>query len=74
MEPGTKPIRNYNAAIYMDYENILKVLKDYGVHPIRDLDFFEVICKKIKENVLSTSISIFGFTTICDTVRHTDLL
>lgn len=50
MEPGTKQTKNYNAAIYMDYENILKVLKDYGVHPIKDLDFFEVICKKIKEN------------------------
>jgi uncharacterized LabA/DUF88 family protein len=40
---------NLNVAVYVDYENIYKRLKDYSLHPIRDLNFFEVLSKKLKE-------------------------
>lgn len=37
-----------NIAIYVDYENVFKRLKNYGVNPVNDLNFFRVIGKMFK--------------------------
>ena len=41
-----------NACIYVDYENILRRLRPYGVHPINDLDFFrKLACILIDKHI-----------------------
>ncbi|MGE5558602.1 MAG: NYN domain-containing protein [Bacillota bacterium] len=37
-----------NAAVYMDYDNILELLRKYDLNPMQ-IDFFPVILKKLKE-------------------------
>lgn len=39
-----------NVAIYVDYENLYKRLKDYELHPVRNLNFFKVVSDKFKES------------------------
>ena len=33
--------KSVNASVYVDYENLVKRLKEYNVNPISDLDFLK---------------------------------
>ncbi|MFR8734595.1 MAG: NYN domain-containing protein [Clostridium perfringens] len=53
MEEINSKKHTINASIYVDYENILRRLRVYGVHPINDLDFFRKLGIKLKEKNLN---------------------
>lgn len=40
--------KSINAAIYVDYENVLKRLKEYKIHPVNDIDMFRTIGTNLK--------------------------
>jgi|BioPla2DNA2_1021312.scaffolds.fasta_scaffold16573_2 uncharacterized LabA/DUF88 family protein len=50
--------KSVNASVYVDYENLVKRLKEYNVNPISDLDFF----KKLGEYLRSNGFNIVNFT------------
>jgi uncharacterized LabA/DUF88 family protein len=38
-----------NVAIYVDYDNLFKRFKEFGLHPIHDVDFFVGLKKKLEK-------------------------
>lgn len=43
-----KDNKDVNAAIYVDYENVLMRLREYNLHPVNDLDLFKNIAEEIR--------------------------